>query len=76
MSKTQNPRDIHTATRKVGVNIPGGLFTPPRTHSWKVLDSRALLQSLHNIRDKAVEEHTRNNLQTLIDQVYGMELDV
>lgn len=75
MSKTTK-QDIGTIARNVGVKVPGTLFTAPRTHSWRVLDSRELLRSLHNIKDKAVEEHTRNNLQALIDQVYGMELDV
>lgn len=74
---TAKPKqDISTVARTVGVKIPGGLFTPGRTHSWTVLDSRELLWTLHNIKDKAVEEHTRNNLQSLIDQIHGMKLDV
>lgn len=76
MSKPKTKNDIGTIARTVGVNVPGTLLRAPSRHAWKVLDSRELLRSLHNIKDKAVEEHTRNNLQALIDQVYGMELDV
>ena len=73
---TKNKKDISTVARTVGVKTPGGLFTPGRTHSWTVLDSRELLWTLNNIKDKAVEEHTRNNLQALIDQIHGIGLDV
>lgn len=72
----ETKKDIGTVARTVGVRLPGGLFTPPSKHAWKVLDSRELLRSLHNIKDKTVEEHTKTNLQILIDQIYGMELDV
>lgn len=72
----ETKKDIGTVARTVGVRVSGGLFTPPRRHAWKVLDSRELLWTLHNIKDKAVEEHTKNNLQILIDQIHGMELDV
>lgn len=74
MSKPKD--DIHTVARRIGVNISGGLFSPPRRHSWKVLDSRELLWTLRNIKDKAVEEHTRNNLQVLIDQIKQVDPDV
>jgi hypothetical protein len=41
-----------------------------------MLDSRELLRSLHLIKDAAVEEHTKNNIQILIDQVYDGNLNV
>lgn len=73
---TKKPNDISTVARTVGVKVRGGFFTQPSKHSWRVLDSRELLRSLHNIKDKVVEEHTQNNLQVLIDQIYGLEFDV
>lgn len=33
------------------------------------LDSKTLLASLYTIKEAAVEEHTRNNLQLLIDAI-------
>jgi hypothetical protein len=41
-----------------------------------MLDSRELLRSLHLIKDAAVEKHTKNNIQILIDQVYDGNLNV
>lgn len=77
MTKSTEPkRDIGTRTYTIGYNIPPTLFRVGQKKKWNVLDSRELLRSLHNIKDKAVEEHTRNNLQILIDQIYGMDLDV
>lgn len=77
MTKSTEPkRDIGTKLYEIGYRVPPGLFHAGREKKWKVLDSRELLRSLHNIKDKAVEEHTRNNLQILIDQIYGMNFDV
>ncbi len=80
MTNSPSPKkkkgDIGTATYDIGYRIPATLFRAGQKKKWTVLDSRELLRSLHNIKDKAVEEHTRNNLQTLIDQIYGMSLDV
>ncbi len=75
-STDSTKKDIGTIAREVGYRTPAGLFTPARQKSWKVLDSRELLRSLHNIKDKTVEPHTKNNIQALIDQIYGMEFDV
>lgn len=73
---TKPKQDIGTIARTLRFTSPGGLFSQPSTKSWRMLDSRELLRSLHNIKDKAVEEHTKNNIQILIDQIYEMELDV
>lgn len=62
-------RTIGTKSLDVGYADPGGLFRPQHRKTWRVLDSRELLRSLHNIKDMAKEEHTKNNLQTLIDQI-------
>lgn len=79
MTKSTEPKkknDIGTMTYEIGYRLPATLFRAGKERKWTVLSSRELLRSLHNIKDKAVEEHTRNNLQTLIDQIYGMDLDV
>lgn len=76
MSNTKPKPDISTTVKRVGVDVPGSLFRAPARHEWLVLDSTELLWSLRNIRDKAVEEHTRKNLQTLIEQIRDMKPSV
>lgn len=75
---TSKPKknSIGTKSRRVGYRDPGGLFRPPYTSSWHVLDSRELIRSLHVIKDSAVEPHTKNNIQILIDQIYDQDLTV
>jgi hypothetical protein len=55
------------------------------SRSWRIgrgsnskvcLNSQYLLKSLHLIKDDCGETLTKNNLQTLIDQIYQLELDI
>lgn len=57
--------------------LPGGLFTAPtkQTKEWKVLDTRTLVKTLRVIQDGSTEQHVKNNLQTLIDQIYDGRFD-
>jgi len=55
------------------LDVPKGAFGKKR---FKMINSRELLRSLHVIKDNAVEEHTKNNLQILIDQIYESDLNV
>jgi hypothetical protein len=76
-NSTSRPnKTIGTKSRKVGYRDTGGMFRPPHTSSWTVLDSRELIRSLHIIKDAAVEPHTKNNIQILIDQIDDQELTV
>lgn len=52
----------------------GGSFLNPSNRTNKVINSTTLLQSLHTIKDSTVEEHTKANLQVLIDQIYDARL--
>lgn len=73
--ETQPKRVIETVSRSIGVRIGGRLFERDRVHSWNVLDSRVLVKTLTGIRDTTDEDHTKNNIQILIDQIMGMNLD-
>jgi hypothetical protein len=73
--ETQPKRVIETSSRRIGVRIGGRLFERDRVHSWNVLDSRVLVKTLTGIRETTTEEHTKNNIQILIDQIVGMDLD-
>lgn len=52
--------------------LPGGLFERNKTETF--LDSRSIMQALHVIKDAAVEEHTKGNIQLLLDQIYESHL--
>jgi hypothetical protein len=73
------PRQIRTGTVELTAtaHLPGGLFRPAQkqSKSWTVLDSRTLVKTLRVIQDGSSEEHVKNNIQTLIDQVYDARLD-
>lgn len=76
---TKKPRMI--ATNAVDLTATardaGGLFRPPsqKSKTWKVLDTRTLVTTLRIIQDGSNEEHVKNNIQTLIDQVYNGRFD-
>lgn len=50
-----------------------GLFSSRRYH---FIDTVSLVDSLHVIKGCAVEEHTKNNIQTLINQLVGLRTTV
>jgi hypothetical protein len=58
--------------RKFSRRLPGGLFSSGSKESF--LDSRSVTHALNVIKDAAVEQHTKDNLQILIDQIYESHL--
>jgi len=67
---------VHTLTATM--TIPAGVFRPgqKKSRSWKVLDTKDLLHSLHCIKDNSQEDHTKNNIKVLIDQIESAHTDV
>lgn len=74
MTKSTDSRDSTIGTRVAYLDV-GSVLAGTRKR-YRMLDSRELLRSLHLIKDAAVEEHTKNNIQILIDQVYDGNLNV
>lgn len=71
---TSKPTKNNTVgTRVRYFDLPQGLFAP--TKRFKFLDSTELLRSLHVIKDSAVEKHTKENLDILINQIYEANLN-
>jgi len=75
-SKKMISTEVHTLT--ASVTSPPGLFRPARkqTKSWRVLGTKDLLKSLLSIKETANEEHVRNNLDILIEQILDAKTDV
>lgn len=72
---TSKPKKNETVgTRVAFLDVPQGLFVPRKR--FKMLDSKELLRSLYVIRDSAVEQHTKDNLDVLINQIYKANLNV
>lgn len=60
-------RKPQVAVKTMSITQPGGMFTPARRYT--VLHAATIMNSLHAIKDLANEEHTRENLQKLIDMI-------
>lgn len=74
MTKSTGSKDNTIGTRVATLNV--GSVLAGNRKQYRMLDSRELLRSLHLIKDKATEEHTKDNLQILIDQIYDGDLNV
>jgi hypothetical protein len=74
MSKFISTRTIALTT---SFTTSGGLFSAPRrvSRTRKVLDSTELVHSLYVIKEESSQQHVKNNIQTLIDQIRDQDLD-
>lgn len=55
------------AVNTVIVTTGGGLFSPPNRYTF--LRTATLIDSLHAIKSLSYEEHTKSNIQKLIDMI-------
>lgn len=63
-----DPRKITVRT----VTYTHGMFTAPNSITF--LHMATLVDTLHGLKEAAVEEHTRNNIQSLIDTLVTMRV--
>lgn len=74
------PGHIKTETHTLTATFTdhGGIFRPPskKSKEWRVIGTKDLLHSLHLIKDTSHEDHTKNNLQILIDQIENANTNV